>query len=292
MRMSNRAFGTSGWNLQYHNPIKLMRALLKDWMLLWGVFLLASPLHAEVIRLATTTSTDNSGLFRKLLPHYEAASGDQVQVIAVGTGKALKLGEDGNVDVVLVHAPSAEVEFVERGFGVNRRSVMYNDFVLVGPPTDPAGVRGMRQASEALSRIAENQTVFVSRGDDSGTHKKERSLWELAAVKPDAFWYREAGQGMGTVLLMSSELQGYTLTDRGTWLAFEPKLQLEVLVEGDPLLFNPYGIIAVNPDLHRGVNYLGAMRLIAWITSVEGQELIREFTLGGRPLFIPTAISE
>lgn len=290
--MSNRAFGTSGWNLQYHNPIKLMRALLKDWMLLWGVFLLASPLHAEVIRLATTTSTDNSGLFRKLLPHYEAASGDQVQVIAVGTGKALKLGEDGNVDVVLVHAPSAEVEFVESGFGVNRRSVMYNDFVLVGPPTDPAEVRGMRQASEALSRIAENRTVFVSRGDDSGTHKKERSLWELAAVKPDAFWYREAGQGMGTVLLMSSELQGYTLTDRGTWLAFEPKLQLEVLVEGDPLLFNPYGIIAVNPDLHRGVNYLGAMRLIAWITSVEGQELIREFTLGGRPLFIPTAISE
>jgi tungstate transport system substrate-binding protein len=290
--MSNRAFGTSGWNLQYHNPIKLMRALLKDWMLVWGVFLLASHLHAEVIRLATTTSTDNSGLFRKLLPHYEAASGDQVQVIAVGTGKALKLGEDGNVDVVLVHAPSAEVEFVERGFGVNRRSVMYNDFVLVGPPTDPAGVRGMRQASEALSRIAENRTVFVSRGDDSGTHKKERSLWELAAVKPDAFWYREAGQGMGTVLLMSSELQGYTLTDRGTWLAFEPKLQLEVLVEGDPLLFNPYGIIAVNPDLHRGVNYLGAMRLIAWITSVEGQELIREFTLGGRPLFIPTAISE
>lgn len=290
--MSNRAFGTSGWNLQYHNPIKLMRALLKDWMLLWGVFLLASHLHAEVIRLATTTSTDNSGLFRKLLPHYEAASGDQVQVIAVGTGKALKLGEDGNVDVVLVHAPSAEVEFVESGFGVNRRSVMYNDFVLVGPPTDPAEVRGMRQASEALSRIAENRTVFVSRGDDSGTHKKERSLWELAAVKPDAFWYREAGQGMGTVLLMSSELQGYTLTDRGTWLAFEPKLQLEVLVEGDPLLFNPYGIIAVNPDLHRGVNYLGAMRLIAWITSVEGQELIREFTLGGRPLFIPTAISE
>lgn len=269
-----------------------MRALLKDWMLLWGVFLLASPLHAEVIRLATTTSTDNSGLFRKLLPHYEAASGDQVQVIAVGTGKALKLGEDGNVDVVLVHAPSAEVEFVESGFGINRRSVMYNDFVLVGPPTDPAEVRGMRQASEALSRIAENRTVFVSRGDDSGTHKKERSLWELAAVKPDAFWYREAGQGMGTVLLMSSELQGYTLTDRGTWLAFEPKLQLEVLVEGDPLLFNPYGIIAVNPDLHRGVNYLGAMRLIAWITSVEGQELIREFTLGGRPLFIPTAISE
>jgi tungstate transport system substrate-binding protein len=290
--MSNRAFGTSGWNLQYHNPIKLMRALLKDWMLLWGVFLLASHLHAEVIRLATTTSTDNSGLFRKLLPHYEAASGDQVQVIAVGTGKALKLGEDGNVDVVLVHAPSAEVEFVESGFGINRRSVMYNDFVLVGPPTDPAEVRGMRQASEALSRIAENRTVFVSRGDDSGTHKKERSLWELAAVKPDAFWYREAGQGMGTVLLMSSELQGYTLTDRGTWLAFEPKLQLEVLVEGDPLLFNPYGIIAVNPDLHRGVNYLGAMRLIAWITSVEGQELIREFTLGGRPLFIPTAISE
>ncbi len=261
---------------------------------LWLLTLLfsISCVQAAPLRLATTTSTDNSGLLAALLPVYEAQTGDEVQVIAVGTGKALKLGEDGNVDVVLVHAPAAEQAFVDAGFGVNRRAVMYNDFVLVGPPEDPAGLRGLTQAPEALQRVRQADALFVSRGDDSGTHKKERALWALAGGMPKTANYREAGQGMGAVLVMSSELGAYTLTDRGTWLAFREKLNLEVLVEGDDRLFNPYGIIAVNPDRYREVNYLGAMRFIAWLTSVSGQQLIREFTVQETPLFIPTAVKD
>lgn len=247
---------------------------------------------AAPLRLATTTSTDNSGLLAALLPAYESQTGDTVKVIAVGTGKALKLGEDGNVDVVLVHAPMAEEAFVAAGFGVNRRSVMYNDFVLVGPAEDPAQVRGLTQAPQALQQLKEAGALFVSRGDDSGTHKKERALWKLAGGQPTTANYREAGQGMGAVLIMSSELGAYTLTDRGTWLAFRDKLALQVLVAGDERLFNPYGIIAVNPARYPEINYQGAMRLIAWLTSVEGQHRIRDFTVQGEPLFIPTAVQD
>lgn len=255
-------------------------------------FLISGALRADpdIIRLATTTSTENSGLLGKLLPAFEKNTGYKVQVIAVGTGKALRMGHDGDVDVVLVHAPAAEEKFVADGHGVNRRSVMYNDFVIVGPKDDPAGIRGMQNASAALKRIMGKNIPFISRGDDSGTNKKELELWKAADMTPNGSWYRAVGQGMEETLLMAGEISGYTLADRGTWLAIKDKLPLEVLVQGDPRLFNPYGIIAVNPARYPDANYLGAMRLIAWFTSVPGQHLIRDFKITGEPLFIPTAI--
>jgi tungstate transport system substrate-binding protein len=246
--------------------------------------------EAQTIRLATTTSTDNSGLLAELLPPFEAESGYKVHVIAVGTGKALRLAREGDVDIVLVHARSAEDALVDDGFGVNRRDVMYNDFVIVGPADDPAEIKGTSQASAALAKIASSEAIFLSRGDDSGTHKREKQLWQMAGVDPAGDWYREAGQGMGKVLQMSSELNAYTLTDRGTWLAYQKKLPLKILVEGDENLFNPYGIIAVNPAVYPDLNYTGAMQLIAWVTSPQGQKLIGNFKLQGEPLFIPSAI--
>jgi tungstate transport system substrate-binding protein len=245
---------------------------------------------SPVLRLATTTSTDNSGLLAKLLPPFEKSTGIQVHVIAVGTGKALRLAREGDVDVVLVHARKAEDALVSDGYGVNRRDVMYNDFIVVGPDDDPAGIRGMSDAVAALGKIQASASLFVSRGDDSGTNKKELELWQAAQLKPEGDWYREAGQGMGKVLQMSSELGAYTLTDRGTWLAMQGKLPLKVLVSGDPRLFNPYGVIAVNPERYRDINYRGAMRLIAWLTSVEGQKIIADFKINNQPLFIPTAV--
>jgi ABC-type tungstate transport system, permease component len=244
----------------------------------------------RVVRLATTTSTENSGLLRTLLPAFERASGYRVHVIAVGTGKALRMGRDGDVDVVLVHARNAERSFVREGYGEHRFSVMYNDFVLVGPRNDPAGVENAHTTGEAFRDLALGKALFVSRGDDSGTNKKELALWRSAGVKPASPWYREAGQGMGKVLLMSGELGAYTLTDRGTWLAFRDKLPLKIVFEGDPQLFNPYGIIAVNPKRHPHVNHEGAMALIRWITGDEGQRRIAAFTKGGEQLFTPSAI--
>lgn len=242
-----------------------------------------------VLRLATTTSTENSGLLEHLLPRFERDTGHKVHVISVGTGKALRMGRDGDVDVVLVHAPAAEQRFVAAGYGVDRRDVMYNDFVIVGPAADPAGVRGARDAAAALRRIAERGAVFVSRGDDSGTHKKERELWQAAGLEPAGKWYLEAGQGMEPVLLMAGELDGYALADRGTWLAARKKLPLALLVRGDRRLFNPYGIIAVNPARYPDANYDGATALISWITSASGQALIADFNIDGEPLFVPTA---
>lgn len=245
----------------------------------------------QILRLATTTSTDNSGLLTTLLPAFEKSVGYQVHVIAVGTGKALRMGRDGDVDVVLVHAPAAEKIFVEQGFGVNRRQVMYNDFVIVGPPSDPAGIKDMPSAIDALARIAEKQATFVSRGDDSGTHKMERALWNAAGIKPAGRWYNEVGQGMGKVLQIAGELDAYTLTDRGTWLAMKRKSPLNIVIKGDKRLYNPYGIIAVNPDRYPQVNYQGAMALIGWITSADGQAMIRDFQIHGEKLFSPLAIS-
>ena len=242
------------------------------------------------LRLATTTSTDNSGLLKVLLPPFEQSTGYKVHVIAVGTGKALRLGQNGDVDVVLVHAPAAEQRFVDAGHGVNHRGFMYNDFVILGPRSDPAGVRRMRDAAAALKRIAKQQARFVSRGDDSGTHKKELALWAAAGSQPQGSWYRAAGQGMGKVLQMATELQAYTLTDRGTWLAMQGKLTLDVLVEGDERLANPYGVIAVNPNRYPDINYKGAMALIAWVTSPEGQAIIGDFKVNGHALFVPTAV--
>jgi len=251
----------------------------------------SNPENSRIIRLATTTSTDNSGLLRALLPEFEKASGYRVHVIAVGTGKALRMGRDGDVDLVLVHSREAEREFVRDGAGERRFSIMYNDFVLLGPYEDPAGVRHAKSADQAFRKLGEGKALFISRGDDSGTHKKEQFLWKSAGLKPDSSWYREAGQGMGKVLQMANELGAYTLADRGTWLAYRDKLDLRVVHEGDPLLFNPYGIIAVNPRRHPHVNHAGALSLIRWLTGSEGQQRIAAFTIDGEQLFIPDAKS-
>ncbi len=244
---------------------------------------------ASVIRLATTTSTENSGLLGVLLPPFEKDSGYRVHVIAVGTGKALRLAREGDVDLVLVHARADEDRLIDEGYGVNRRDVMYNHFVIIGPRGDPAGIRGLRDAAAVLTRIATTASPFLSRGDQSGTHKKERTLWQQARLTPAGRWYREAGQGMGKVLLIAGELDAYTLTDRGAWLAYRDRSPLEALAQGDARLFNPYGIIATNPDRYPDVNHHGAMRLIRWITSRAGQAIIRAFRRNGEPLFIPMA---
>ncbi len=250
--------------------------------------LIASIANAgETLRLATTTSTDNSGLLRVLLPDFERKTGIRVQVIAVGTGKALRMGRDGDVDVVLLHARSAEKQFVADGSGVARYPVMHNDFVIVGPVDDAAGVSAEMDVAGALQRIAVAKARFVSRGDDSGTHKKEVALWQAAGIEPQGRWYLQAGQGMGKVLQMASELQAYTLTDRGTWLAMRDKLDLRLLLSGDERLFNPYGIIAVNPAKHSDVNYRAAVKLIDWLISPETQQKIAAFRVGGEQLFVP-----
>jgi len=239
------------------------------------------------IKLATTTSTDNSGLLDILLPAFEKDSGYKVKVISVGTGKALRLLREGDVDVVLVHARSAEDKLVADGYGVNRRDVMYNDFVLVGPDSDPANIRGTTDATNALSRIVAGKSLFISRGDTSGTHKKELQLWEQTGITPQGQWYREAGQGMGKVLQIAGELDAYTMTDRGTWLAYRNKVPLVIVTEGDKRLFNPYGIIAANPARYPDANYSGAMALINWITSSEAQNMIAVFTIDEQRLFVP-----
>jgi tungstate transport system substrate-binding protein len=249
------------------------------------------PAQTGRLRLSTTTSTENSGLLAVLLPPFEAKTGLKVDVISVGTGQALKLGEAGDVDVVLVHARQLEDRFVSDGYGVNRRDVMHNDFIIIGPASDPAGVRGMKDAAAALKRLSDRRAVFVSRGDNSGTHVKEQSLWQAAGIKPSGRWYREAGQGMGPVITMTNDLQGYTLADRGTYLSMKDKVDLPILVEGDSRLFNPYGIIAVNPDKFPHVAYFEAMELIAWMTSVEGQEIIGEYKVGTDVLFFPDAVT-
>lgn len=242
------------------------------------------------IKLATTTSTENSGLLAELLPIFQKEADIIVDVIAVGTGKAIAHGENGDVDLILVHARSREDAFIEAGFGVNRRDVMHNDFVILGPTSDPAGIKGMSSASEALAAVAASKENFMSRGDDSGTHTKERSLWKSASITPEGEWYKETGQGMGAVLTMTNEVQGYTMTDRGTWLAMKDKLDLEVLLEGDPVLFNPYGVIAVNPEKHSHVDYEGAMAFITFLTGPKGQDVIRNFKKNGEQLFYPDAV--
>jgi len=209
----------------------------------------------------------------------------------VGTGQAIKTGEKGDADVILVHARAREDKFVAEGYGVNRQDVMYNDFVIVGPEDDPAGIQGMTDAATALARIAEAQAPFASRGDESGTHSKEKAIWEKAGVEPGDDWYLSLGQGMGATLTFANEKGAYTLTDRGTYLSRQEGLELPVLVEGDPILFNPYGVIAVNPEKHPHVKYEFAMKFIEWLTSVGAQEKIGEFGVErfGQPLFYPNA---
>ncbi|MBI4964749.1 MAG: extracellular solute-binding protein [Desulfomonile tiedjei] len=241
------------------------------------------------LRMSTTTSTEDSGLLTVLLPPFEKAAGVKVDVISVGTGKALKLGENGDVDVVLVHARAAEDKFVAEGYGVDRRDVMYNDFVVVGPKDDPAGVKKAKTAVEAFKMLAEGKAPFISRGDDSGTHKMEQSLWKKAGVVPKGSWYVEAGQGMGAVLQMAFDKKGYTLADRGSFIAQEGKLDLAIVFEGDKDIFNPYGIIAVNPKKHPKTQYDLAMKFIDYVTGPEGQKVIADFKLNGKQLFFPSA---
>jgi tungstate transport system substrate-binding protein len=242
------------------------------------------------VRMSTTTSTENSGLLDVLLPPFEKRYGVKVHVIAVGTGKALKLGENGDVDVVFVHDRESEERFVTDGSGVNRRDVMYNDFVVVGPAADPAGLKGVKDAAEALKRVSAAKATFISRGDGSGTHKKEKSLWKAAGIAPEGDWYREAGQGMGAVLMMASEKKGYALSDRGMFDAMREKVGLAVLCEGDVRLFNPYSVIPVNPARHPKARYVEAMMLTGWLTSPEGQRIIGEYRKGGQILFVPSAL--
>ncbi len=240
--------------------------------------------------LATTTSTDNSGLLDFILPDFEQKYHADVDVIAVGTGQALKLGQQGDADVLLVHARAKEDAFIRAGYGVNRQDVMYNDFVIVGSPDDPAGIAGMTDVAAAMAKIAETHSPFVSRGDDSGTHTKEKSLWTAAGIEPTGDWYISAGQGMGAVLTLANEQLAYTLSDRATYLARTLEgTDLVVLVEGDPILFNPYGVMAVNPLIHPDVNFDGATAFINWITDPETQQLIATFGEKefGHPLFTP-----
>ncbi|MCB8984622.1 MAG: substrate-binding domain-containing protein [Ardenticatenaceae bacterium] len=240
--------------------------------------------------LATTTSTENSGLLAEILPVFQDEYNVDVDVVAVGTGQALQLGVDGNADVLLVHARAQEDAFMANGDGSRREDVMYNDFVIVGPEADPAGIAGMTDAAAAFTRIAEAEAPFVSRGDESGTHTKEKAIWETAGIEPAGDWYISAGQGMGAVLTMADEEQAYTLSDRATYLARTLEgTDLVILVEGDPLLFNPYGVIAVNPNKGAHIQADLANQFIDWLISVPTQELIGSFGMEafGSPLFVP-----
>lgn len=243
--------------------------------------------------LATTTSTYDSGLLDYIIPDFEGKYNAEVDEIAVGTGQALALGESGDADVLLVHAREREDAFVESGHGLIRYDVMYNDFVIVGPEDDPAGILGMENAADAFAQIAGTESLFVSRGDDSGTHTKEKAIWEAAGINPDdnGDWYNSAGQSMGAVLTMSNELQAYTLSDRATYLAqVEEGLLLQIVVEGDPILFNPYGVIPVNPEMHPDINAELGQAFAHWITAPETQDLIASFEVNGNQLFTPDSV--
>ncbi|NCF67503.1 MAG: solute-binding protein [Chloroflexi bacterium] len=244
---------------------------------------------AQII-LATTTSTENSGLLAHILPDFETKFGVTAEVVAVGTGQALRLGESGDADVLLVHARAREDAFMEAGHGSRREDVMYNDFVILGPPQDPAGIRSQGEAARAFQMIAESEVPFVSRGDDSGTHTKEKAIWAAADLGPSGDWYISAGQGMGAVLTMADEELAYTLSDRATYLARTTEgTDLEILAEGDPILFNPYGVMAVNPGKGEHIKSELANQFIDWLISVPTQELIGQYGVEefGSPLFIP-----
>ncbi|HPD14199.1 MAG TPA: substrate-binding domain-containing protein [Planctomycetota bacterium] len=242
------------------------------------------------IVLATTTSTQDSGLLDVLVPEFEKASRYRVKVIAVGTGEALKMGERGDADVLLVHAPKSEEDYMKQGFGGQRKAVMHNDFVLLGPASDPAGAKGGAIAN-AFAKIAEAKVTFVSRADRSGTHRKEQELWAAAKLTPAGQWYVEAGQGMGECLKIASEKKAYILSDRGTYLALKPTLALATLVEGDAKLFNPYHVITVNAQKHPKANSQGAQAFVEFLTGAAAQGIIREFGRAryGQPLFAPDA---
>lgn len=242
----------------------------------------------HIVRLATTTSTDNSGLLDFLLPQFKQTTGYSVQVLSVGTGKALRLGENGDVDVLLVHAPHSEKQFIKRGFGTLRKHVMSNDFIVVGPHNDPAELQQANSALEVFNRLHRSRNIFISRGDNSGTHKKELNLWKESGNPELGAWRLEVGQGMGKSLQIADELQGYLLIDRATWLALQDHTTLKLLYQGGKSMRNHYHVIAVNPERHR-VNFSGAVAFIDWLTSPQGQTAIGDYRLHGMQLFKPAA---
>ncbi len=257
----------------------------------------ATPVTPQTLTLATTTSTQDSGLLDAILPVFEKQYNVKVKVVAVGTGQALKLGQDGNADVVLVHARKQEDEFVAAGYGINRRDVMYNDFILVGPTSDPAKVSGAKRAADAFKKIAEAQLPFASRGDKSGTNTKEQDIWKTANIDPKGAWYLSVGQGMGETLTFANEKGAYTLSDRATWLAQKSKLLLLAIAVGgnkieenaDKTLYNPYGVIPVNPAKYPTIKADLAEKFAAWLTSLETQKVIFQFGVDkfGQSLFYP-----
>jgi tungstate transport system substrate-binding protein len=250
---------------------------------------MASPAGSKDVILATTTSTQDSGLLDVLVPAFEKATGYTVKTIAVGSGEALQMGEEGNADVLLVHSPAAEKELVDAGFGIDRRLVMHNSFLIVGPPADPAKINGMASAVDAFTAIAGVPATFVSRGDGSGTETKELGYWKKAGITPEGSWYIQTGQGMAATLQVASEKAGYTLTDIATWLATQEQLDLESLVTDDPSLLNPYHVIQVNPDKFPKVNAAGGNAFADFLLSDEGQAMIAKFGVDefGQQLFIP-----
>ena len=244
----------------------------------------------KFITVASTTSTENSGLFTFLLPAFTKATGITVHVVAVGTGQALKIGERGDADVLLVHDKAAELKFVAAGYGVGRREVMYNDFIVVGPKADPAQVAGGKDAVAAFRKIAAAKAVFLSRGDASGTNAEELRIWGEAGIdvkKEGDGWYRDTGSGMGATLNTASGIDGYTLADRGTWLSFKNRGSLAILVEGDKRLFNQYGVMLVNPARHPNVKVAMGQRFIDWLTSAAGQKTVADYKINGQQLFFP-----
>lgn len=272
--------------------LKQLTAGLHAAMLAAAVMLTPAYAAEKSIILQSTTSTANSGLYDAILPLFERATGIRVHVVAVGTGQAIKNARNGDGDVLLVHAKDAEEQFVADGFGVARFDVMYNDFIIVGPPADPAGIAGGRDAAAALQAIAGRQALFASRGDDSGTHKKEMALWKAAGIEPagaSGHWYRETGSGMGATLNAAVGMGAYTMTDRGTWIGFRNKADFQILVEGDGKLFNQYGVILVDPDRHPHVKRAGGQAFVDWIRGPAGQTAIADYELGGQQLFFPNA---
>jgi tungstate transport system substrate-binding protein len=251
----------------------------------------------ETLTLTTTTSTYDTGLLDAIHPNFEEMYGVTVDAVAQGTGAALESARNGDSDVVMVHARGLEDEFLRNGYGINRRDLMFNDFVIVGPESDPAGIQGMSSATEALTTIAEAEATFVSRGDNSGTHTKELNLWEAAETDPGGDWYQETGTGMGEALNIANQQGAYTLSDRGTFISQRSEIDLVILVqgpiEGGPeILSNPYGIMAVNPGVHENANYDLAMAYIGWITSPDAQDAIANYQMNGEQLFFPRAVSE
>jgi tungstate transport system substrate-binding protein len=258
-------------------------------LILSVVLLSQAGAQERFITLSSTTSTEDSGLFGHIIPIFRAARGIDVHVVAVGTGQALAFGERGDADALLVHDRAGEDKFVAEGYGIDRRDVMYNDFVIVGPKSDPAGIRGIGNAREAFARIAATRAEFASRGDDSGTNRMELRLWKSAGVAPDkgSTWYRDLGQGMGPTLNVAAGLNAYTLTDRGTWANFKNRQDLEILAEGDPALFNPYGSILVNPAKWPHVKAAEAKTWHEWLTSKPGVDAITLYRIDGEQLFFP-----